>query len=497
MDIEKIYSLILKDGLRHYKFKNSHLKPVSSSEEDTKGSVFGFRSKESMVKARGVVLTSQEAILENQDNFTHWTPNVYRYGAYSDAKKRITRGHAEDNLRQINTFYIDFDISPAGEAMTSGDILIAAIDLGFMPTLILKSDKGYQAYFVLSEPAYVTAHSQFRVVKVAKAISQNLRNYFAKTLPVDMTCNHFGIARMPRPYNIEFFHEDYTYSFQEWLDWSMKQSNLPFPSKKPNLTVLAGTEGIKQIDEPWYQLLMREANIKGAKALMGRNNVLFTLALANFASGVSQGDCEDVLTDFNAHLDEPLSSGEFLKIIRSAYSGKYEAASRDYVTLLCKAWVDQKLKHSDLFIKQRWYKFKKKRIDRQNSHLFEWKEDVMAYLEEYAKDGDPFLQTTKKAIREALSIPERSLDKVLKSLKTDNKVFFTVKSGRGGGIRLASVKAIVLSLIRVNKERQETYFANIATFFEESIDVTKQVIEGVKNGLKQVKQLTLFEVDTG
>ena len=41
-----------------------------------------------------------------------------------------------------------------------------------MPTLILKSDKGFQAYFVLSESAYVTAHSQFRVVKVAKAISQ-------------------------------------------------------------------------------------------------------------------------------------------------------------------------------------------------------------------------------------------------------------------------------------------------------------------------------------
>ncbi|HEM3641203.1 TPA: primase C-terminal domain-containing protein [Streptococcus suis] len=495
--LESIYKLVLKDGLRNYKFKNSHLKPISSAEETNKGAIFAYRSKANMVKARGLVLTSQEALLENQDTFTHWTPNVYCYGSYSDDKRTITRGHAEDNLRQVNTFYIDFDLTSSAEEMTSGDILTAAIDLGFMPTLILKSDKGYQAYFVLEEPAYVTAHSQFRVVKVAKAISQNLRTYFSQTLPVDMTCNHFGIARIPRTDNIEFFHADYTYPFQEWLDWSMKQSSLPFPGKKPNLTVIAGTEGARQIDEPWYKLLMKKSTIKGGKALMGRNNVLFTLALANFSSGIAQGDCEVDLNEFNLQLASPLSSGELLKLIASAYSGKYEAASREYVTLLCKAWVSQELRPTDLFIKQGWYKFKKKRADRQKSHLFEWKNDVMTYLEQYAQSGDPFLQTTKKAIREELSIPERSLDKVLKALHAERKVFFTVKAGRGGGIRLASVKAIVLSLLRVKKERQEVYFANVATFFEESLGFTKQVIEGVKNGLKQAKQLTLFEVDIG
>lgn len=497
MNLTNIYSLILKDGLRNYKFKNSHLKPVSSVEEGNRGAIFGYRTKEKMIKARGVVLTSMESISENEDSFTHWTPNVYRFGSYSDPKRQITRGHSEDNLRQINTFYIDFDITSSAEEMTSGDILTAAIDLGFMPTLILKSDKGYQAYFVLDKAAYVTTHSQFKVVKVAKAISQNLRNYFGQTLPVDMTCNHFGIARMPRANNVEFFHADYTYSFQEWLDWSMKQSDLPFPSKKPNLTVIAGSEGVKQIDEPWYGLLLKEANIRGAKALMGRNNVLFTLALANFSSGVSQSDCEAVLAYFNEHLAEPLSQDEFLKVVGSAYSGKYEAASRDYIKLLCKAWVNENLKGSDLFIKQRWYKFKKKRADRKHSHLHEWKADIMAYLEGFYQSEDPFVQTTKKAIREELNIPERSLDKVLKALKTDRKIFFAVKAGRGGGIRLASVKAIVLSLIQVKKERQEAYFANIATFFEESTGFTKRVIEGVKNGLKQARQLSLFEADIG
>ena len=496
MNIKTIYPLILKDGLRSYKFRNSHLKPVSSAEEGKRGAIFAYRSKAHMIKARGLVLTSMEAIEENQDSFTHWTPNVYRFGSYSDSRRQITRGHAEENLRQINTFVIDFDLS-SDDVMTSGDILTAALDLGFMPTLILKSDKGYQAYFVLSEPAYVTAHSQFKVVKVAKAISQNLRSYFGQTLPVDMTCNHFGICRIPRTDNIEFFDEEYTYSFQEWLNWSMKQSDLPFPSKKPNLTVISGTEGAKQTDEPWYKMLMNESNIKGTKDLMGRNSVLFTLALANFSSGVSQGDCEVVLNEFSLRLDEPVTTSELLKIIASAYSGKYEAASRDYIMLLCRAWVNKDLKSADLFTKQRWYKFKKKRADRKNSHLYEWKADVMTYLEDFYQSEDPFIQTTKKALREALSIPERSLDRVLKALKEDQKIFFTIKAGRGGGIRIASVKAIFLSLLQVKKERQEAYVGYIAAFFEESLSLTRRVIEGVKNDLKQVSQLSLFELDIG
>lgn len=496
MNLNTIYPLILKDGLRNYKFRNSHLKPVSSVEEGKRGAIFTYRSKAHMIKARGLVLTSMEAIKENQDGFTHWTPNVYRFGSYSDSRRQITRGHAEENLRQINTFVIDFDLS-SDDVMTSGDILTAALDLGFMPTLILKSDKGYQAYFVLSEPAYVTAHSQFKVVKVAKAISQNLRSYFGQTLPVDMTCNHFGICRIPRTDNIEFFDEEYTYSFQEWLNWSMKQSDLPFPSKKPNLTVISGTEGAKQTDEPWYKMLMNESNIKGTKDLMGRNSVLFTLALANFSSGVSQVDCEVVLNEFSLRLDEPVTTSELLKIIASAYSGKYEAASRDYIMLLCRAWVNKDLKAADLFTKQRWYKFKKKRADRKNSHLYEWKADVMAYLEDFYQSEDPFIQTTKKALREALSIPERSLDRVLKALKADQKIFFTIKSGRGGGIRIASVKAIFLSLLQVKKERQEAYVGYIAAFFEESLSLTRRVIEGVKNDLKQVSQLSLFELDIG
>lgn len=496
MNLNKIFSLVIKDGLREYKFKNSHLKPLDYQEEGNKGSIFAYRSKENMISAKGVVITSVEALKENDTQFTHWTPNVYRYGTYSDARRLYTRGHAEKNLRQINCFYVDFDNPKEGENINSGDILTASIDLGFMPTMILRTDKGYQAYFILETAVYVSSHTQFKAISTAKLISDNLRKYFkAQSLPVDMACNHFGIARIPRSDNIEFFEESYCYSFKEWISWSSRQGN--YPNKKANLSIISGTEGKKQIDEPWYKLLMNESNIKGSKALMGRNSILFTLALANYSSGVSQIGCEEALSDFNNHLDEPLSVQEFQKIIQSAYSEKYEAASREYIKLLCKAWVDKNLTSNDLFIRQGWSKFKKPRSVRQNSHLHEWKADIMVYLEGFGQDADPFLQTTKKALREQLSIPERSLDRVLKALKAEQKIFLTVKSGRRGGIRLASVKAIFISIIQVRKKRQEQYFSNIANFFEESKVNICKVIERVKNEFKQKKQLSLFESDVG
>ena len=57
------------------------------------------------------------------------TPNVYRYGTYADENRSYTKGHSENNLRQINTFFIDFDIHTEKETISASDILTTAIDL--------------------------------------------------------------------------------------------------------------------------------------------------------------------------------------------------------------------------------------------------------------------------------------------------------------------------------------------------------------------------------
>ncbi|MFM0600632.1 primase C-terminal domain-containing protein, partial [Streptococcus suis] len=244
-------------------------------------------------------------------------------------------------------------------------------------------------------------------------------------------------------------------------------------------------------------LLTRESNIKGARDVMGRNNVLFTLALANFSSGVSQGDCEVALNDFNLQLDEPLSTGELLKLVASAYSGKYEAASRDYITLLCRAWVNKELRPSDLFIKQGWYKFKKKRADRKYSHYKEWQADILEYLAEKTDIEQTVLRVTQKELQEALGIVSSSLKIVLRRLVDNHKIFLQVKKGRSGGLLLASVKTVFLSIMQKKQEVKETYISSLALLLDMPGQIIKETVQQVQKGLKHAIQGQLFEEDVG
>lgn len=495
MDITLIYRMILKDGLRNFKFKNS--KYQDASFEEQKGSIFGYRNKKNMVSGRGLVLTSLEAIEENKTLFSHWTPNIYRYGTYTQIKPRVTQGHSENNLRQINTFYIDFDVKTQKESINFSDILVSSLDLGFMPTLILKTEKGYQAYFVLQDAAYVTSSTGFKVVNVAKMISQNIREHFKKdNLPVDMTCNHFGIARMPRLDNVEYFDKNNIYTFAEWLSWSMQQDDFEY-LKRPNLFVLSGTEGQKQIDEPWYHLLKNTSKIRGEKSLMGRNNVVFTLALANYASGIDQSACLEELTDYNDELAIPLKINELKKTIASAYSGKYEAASRDFIRILCQTWVDASLTSKDLFIRQGWYKFKKSRDKRQRSHFSEWREDFLAYIQQETSATNPYLRVKKKDISKTIGIPERSLDHVLKQLQSEGKIMYSFKRGRQGGVIIASVISLAISLMNKTREAREDYYLALSRVFGRTLSMITQLLNRSVEQIKECYSGTLFELDTG
>ena len=57
------------------------------------------------------------------------------------------------------------------------------------------------------------------------------------------------------------------------------------------------------------------------------------------------------MLEFNDRLANPLSDRELTRIIRSAYSGKYQAAHREKIVLLCQEWVDANLSEEQLFNK--------------------------------------------------------------------------------------------------------------------------------------------------
>ena len=200
----EVIETIMQNGLRKYKVKNSKMRLLTSESEGNKGAIFAYRSKESMIEGIGLVLTSEESILENEDKFSHFTPNIFRYGTYADPDRLFTKGHREDNLRQINTFFLDIDtLDPK---FNYGEMILACHEFGYPPTMVLKSPRGYQVFFVLKKAAYVTKKSNYKVIECAKRISNNLRAHFKKQgFPIDFNANHFGITRMPSHDNLLFF----------------------------------------------------------------------------------------------------------------------------------------------------------------------------------------------------------------------------------------------------------------------------------------------------
>lgn len=486
VDLAQVYSLVLKGGLSQYKYKNSNLRPLNSPSE-TKGSIFVYRSKEHLSAGRGLILTSEEALIENEDNFTHWTPNVYRYGTYSDKNRSFPQGHTEKNLRQINCFYMDIDLD--GEEIDEKDILWKGFEVGFQPTFIIKTDRGYHVYFVLESPAFVTSKSRFKVIDVAKEISSNLRLAFAASLPVDVKCNHFGIARIPRNDNLVYFEPENIYSFKELVDWSMTKSVL-YPKRKKNLKVLQGkmkdgqepeTQCIRQVDEPWYDMLIRSSKIRGAKGCMGRNNVVFTLALACFSSKLSREACEFNLTQFNEELEDPLKESELQKTINSAYSGKYAAARKKFIKTLCNEWISEDVSSNDLFSRKKWTKFKKARAVRKYSHLQEWREDFLTYLNGKVNPENSSINTTKKELQEAINIPKRTLDKLFGLLQRENQILVKSKAGRNGGLTIVSVKVLIHHIIKQKQEEAVQYLQRVGSLLKVS---REQLVEAISMNLQ-------------
>ena len=488
--MEKLYRLCLKDGLMRYKFKNSKEKNILDLEE-VKGSIFVYRSKEDMVSSKGIVLTSEEALKENRNTISHWTPNIYCYGTYIDNNRKITKGHFERNLKQINTFYIDFDTNDINEC----DILSVSYELGFMPTTIIKTKRGYQAYYVLKSPVYVTKHTDYKAVDVAKKISINIRSYFHRqNLPVDRMCNHFGIARFPTKENVVYFDKNNVYSFSNWLNWSIKEDDRLDSNIKKELYIISGSKGIKQINEKWFSLLLNaDSKLKGHKNLLGRNDVLFTLALACYSSGLTEAECTEKLQIFNDKLEEALKEKEYRKIIASAYSSKYTGANRDYILMLCRTWIDENLTSKDLFTYQVWTKFKKKRTERKRSHYEEWEQDILKLID---KQDEIYLEIKKQDIIDSLNIPKRSLDMVLKNLHKRNVILYKATAGRYDGIKIALIKKVYSNIIALKKNQKERYILNLVSYFETSVEAIYYLIMNYQAVNYKVK-ISLFEEDVG
>lgn len=372
-----------------------------------KGNVFVSPSKDALMQGVGHVVTSYETLDAQKNILTHWTPNIYTHGSYIDFKNRIIQGHTNDNLKQVNV--IGFDIDTKDVDLYA--IFVGCDEAGLpRPNVLLETPNGYQGFFVLETPFFANRQTEFKAIRTAEKVSHNIREALKRYVPIDFACTPFGFYRIPNDSNILYF-DDVPANTSQLIAWSIKHEK----SHNRGLQLLFSHNPSLQaapIHSEWYAALLNAVSINQGHFCSGRNNSLFTLALANYASGIPYEEAFDTLDQFNSNLHQSLKRREFERTLKSAYSGRYAAPKRVYVEGLLEQWTNEEVSFkgtSNVF-----RKFKKEREERSRSHYGEWEEDLFRYLELHTTPEEPFLQCSLRELAKKTGIPFSSLKETLK-----------------------------------------------------------------------------------
>lgn len=448
--LNNLFDTILHNGINTYKRKGSkvslplRIEKEKEERQHKQGAIFVVRSKEdfTLTGVKGYIVTSKETLLEDVSSLSHFTPNVYRTFGYADEQRRYIIGFEEKNLLQINTFVVDIDT----KRHSVQDILLTCIDESIgTPTLIVETNRGYQVYFVLSQPLFISNKNDFRSLKVAKRIADNLKKSL-KSVNADPFCNDFGFFRIPRQENIVWIQLENTYEVAQLIDWSMRQDS---DLNRPLFVVPSKRTSDENTQSEWFYKLIQTVDIKGEKGRIGRNNAMFTLALVCFSEGWDKFRTFDLLDEYNSRLQFPLSVSEVKTILESAYSGKYQGAKKEYVEELLSNYVENG-SSVQISFRKGWYKFKKERKDRLRNHYYEWEEDIIQYILQNKSKKEMFLWLSQKELCQAIGIPQSTLNEVLKRTKT---IIKTVNGkGRNAKTGWTTAALFIESLIEQAKE---------------------------------------------
>ncbi|MBE3102640.1 MAG: primase C-terminal domain-containing protein [Bacilli bacterium] len=467
-EIQYIFDMVLHEGIYTYKKIGSVaalpqlIKTSKRDKDHKKGSLFVTRVKKDLSTSQGVkgyIISSKETLLEDYQRISHWTPNVFNYGTYTNQRRTYIKGHNETNLQQINTFVVDID----SKKQPYTEILTAALDQSIgIPTLILETPKGFQVYFVLDKPLFISSKNDFRGLKVAKRISENIKGSLAKVLQgVDLSCNDFGFFRMPKEDNIRWFSKEMTFDFGHLIEWSRRQDD----NYGRGLFVVHDHKAIHDVtQEEWFQELLAAKQVRGQQGQIGRDNLLFTLALACYSAGKEDTETYNLLDEMNSSLHMPLKDSEVRKILKSAYKGRFKGAHSSYIKQLLEEWGSGK-EVSIQTNSNGWYKFKKARKDRKRSHYEEWETDILAYISQQTNSSSPIKWTTQKEICEDIGISRSTFNEVVKQsskimMKTEGKGC-KAKSG------LTSVAVLIQCALAFNQAHRATYTVAVQIMMKE------------------------------
>lgn len=456
VNLQQVFDTVLHNGLTTYKTKNSKYSIKTQASRDKKGVIFAVRDKSNftMNGVKGYVITSKETILEDCNSLTHWTPNVFCNGTYADQSRKYIKGFDERNLSQVNCFVVDIDTKDH----SPGQIILECVDNGLSePTLIVESDKGYHVYFVLDKPLFINNKDDYKGLKVAKRISENIKSAL-KNVSADIGCNDFVFFRIPNQNNIVWFNSDNRPTINQFINWSKRYDD----DNSRKFKVLQGGLS-KQSKTEWIIELVKNGNIKGSKGQLGRNNIIFTLALSCMQDGKSEDECFDVIDIFNSHLVYAIKEKEIHNIIRSAYSGKYSGASEKYIKEFYELYVGKK--YESKITPQHWYKFAKTRENRERSHYEEWEMDIQKFIQKSILKGNQFIWLSQNELCSEIGISRSTLNEVFKRSK---RLIKTVNGkGRFAKTGFTTISVLFDYAIHQSKQSKLEYRKYIKSFITE------------------------------
>lgn len=407
------------------------------------GVVFTVKTKQHFEQhgVKGNIVHSFAQLEKSAPHCTHFTPNVFRIGAFNNVTETIS-GFTEHNLQQINTFVVDIDT----HKYTPQEILLTCMDQSIgAPTWIVKTPRGYQVYFVLAQPFYISNAKEFRTLAIAKRIAHNLKRSL-QDVQADLYCNDFGFFRVPS--NVVWEQHTYTYTIDELIHWSMR-----FDDAENVLFTSPNKQGGALMNTPWCQALLQSQNVRGKKGQIGRNNMLFTLALVCFHDGWCKSETKPFIKCFNQRFYAPLKDNEVNTIVESAFSGRYSGPAAQYVEALLELYAPEHAQR--VCLHSTWYKFKKSRDERVRSHNDEWEQDLIDYITAQKDENAPFLWATQKQICDAIGIPSSTLNDLIK--KSTNLVLTRIGKGRGAKTGWTTVALYKQFLINAAIERAKAH----------------------------------------
>lgn len=456
--ISEIMAFMTHGSLHTYKVKGSNAPFEKRANEDStnKGVVFVAPSKEALQMGKGYIVTSYETLREKNSSLTHWTPNTFRGGTYYDFSKRIIKGHERKNLKQINVMGFDIDTKD----MDVYGLYVGCEEIGLpRPNLLLETPRGYQVFFVLDTPFYISNKQDYKSIKIAERVRENMRQALSSYVPLDAACIPFGFYRIPKEDNVVDFYSNPAKT-KHLIDWSISYER---KVKKSQLHVVyTNQKKLDTVSSEWYQAIIKATHISRGYHAASRNNALFTLAIANYVSDRSYEDTYNELDQFNSALDQPLSKQEFERTLKSAYSGKYKGPKRAYVENLLDLWTNGKVAFQG---KEGWYKFKKPRESRTRSHYQEWEADIMEYINRQSDEHTPYLEGTLRTLAHTFGMAVSSLKEVLKRSDKIKKV--TVGKGRGAVTKLTTAMRVFSWLLQIRKKNQQERQLTLAAFLPE------------------------------